>query len=369
MTQRVVVTVVGARPQFVKAAVVSRALASKKSLREVIVHTGQHYDPMLSDVFFKELAIPLPERSLEVGSGSHGQQTAEMLMRIEQVVLELRPQVVLVYGDTNSTLAGALAAAKLHVPVAHVEAGLRSFNRRMPEEVNRVLVDHVSTLLFCPTRLAVQNLEREGIAAGVMHVGDVMQDLALQVAPAAEAASSLRMDPTVEQPFILATIHRAENTDDLNRLRAIFSAFEELSAAMPILLPLHPRTRAALDAANIHPAPGVRIRGPLGFLDMSYALRHPSVVVTDSGGVQKEAYFHRTPCVTIRTETEWVETLESGWNRLASPDDPAAITHAVRLARELPKPNTVIGDYGDGRSGQAIADAVEALATGASTGA
>ena len=362
MTSPVVVTVVGARPQFVKAAVVSRALA-KTSIREVLVHTGQHYDPMMSDVFFKELDIPPPARSLGTGSGSHGKQTGEMLAKIEEVLLEVKPAAMLVYGDTNSTLAGALAASKLHIPVAHVEAGLRSFNRKMPEEVNRVLTDHVSDLLFCPTRLAIENLRAEGITRGVVHVGDVMHDLALQIAPIAERSSLLRDDSFLKEPYLLATIHRAENTDDPDRLRGIFAALAEVSVQTRVLLPIHPRTRQAIERAGVASAANVRIVEPLGFIDMAYALRHASAIVTDSGGVQKEAYFHRRPCVTVRTETEWVETVSAGWNRLASPDDSRAIRVAIEDALRSPRPTTTIDEYGAGRSADAIAEALLALAS------
>jgi UDP-GlcNAc3NAcA epimerase len=347
----------------VKAAAVSRALRDAPTLRESIVHTGQHYDPMLSDVFFRELEIPAPERSLGVGSGRHGVQTGEMLAKIEQALEELRPDVVVVYGDTNSTLAGALAAAKMRIPVAHVEAGLRSYNRTMPEEINRVLTDHVSSLLFCPTSAAVENLRREGVTANVSHVGDVMYDIALQIAPVAEARASLRSHHSITATYVAATIHRAENTDDPHRLTSLFQALDRLAQEAPVLIPVHPRTRAALARLEIKPR-HVTVLEPLGFLDMTYLLRHAAAVVTDSGGVQKEAYFHGVPCVTTRTETEWIETVATGWNHLVSPDDANAIVAAAQRAIAAPRPTTRITEYGEGSAAVAIVKSVRTLAGG-----
>lgn len=327
-----IVTVVGARPQFVKAGVVSRALAGT-GVREVLVHTGQHFDANMSDVFFHEMGIPAPDHHLGVGGGSHGVQTARMLEGVERVLQDVRPDWLLVYGDTNSTLAGALAAAKLHVPVAHVEAGLRSFNRRMPEEVNRVLTDHVAELLFAPTEVAERHLAREGIPAERVHrVGDVMYDAALHFADRAERESTVLADLGLEPGrYVLATVHRAENTDDPARLRAIVEGLTKVAADLPVVLPLHPRTRGALRDQGLA-ADALRVVEPLGYLDMVRLERDAALVATDSGGVQKEAYFFGVPCVTLRDETEWVELLEAGWNRLAPPTGADAVADAVRGA-------------------------------------
>jgi UDP-GlcNAc3NAcA epimerase len=354
-----IVTVVGARPQFIKASALSNIFASKPDVfREKLVHTGQHYAPELSAVFFEQLALPPPSYHLDVGSGLHGEQTGAMLARIERVLIEERPHVVLVYGDTNSTLAGALAASKLKVPIAHVEAGLRSFNRAMPEEINRVVTDHLAALHFCPTRTAVGNLAREGIVSGVTLVGDVMYDVAIEVGKRAETASRFAKDASLShRGYALATIHRAENTDDDVRLRCIVGSLARLAEKMPVLLPAHPRTRSRIDELELDTGQ-IRVIDPLGIIDMAYLERHAAVIVTDSGGVQKEAYFHRTPCVTVRTETEWVETVEAGWNRLASPSDTGAISKAIEDALAAPPPATSIADYGSGDAGQVIADAI-----------
>ena len=308
-----VLSVVGARPQFVKCAPVSREL--RKVHEEILVHTGQHYDYLLSEVFFRDLGIPAPDYHLEVGSGSHGVQTGRMLAAIEEVIGKEKPEIVLIYGDTNSTLAGALAAAKVHVPVAHVEAGLRSFDRRMPEEVNRVLTDHASDLLFCPTETAVANLAAEGITRGVHLTGDVMVD-ALQ-----ENLALAKERATVDLPatgYFLATVHRASNTDDPVALRAIMAAFALLEA--PVIFPAHPRTRKKFAEYGIAPAANVSVVEPLPYFDMLAALAGARAVLTDSGGVQKEAYILKVPCVTLRENTEWVETIEDGWNVLVGAD-------------------------------------------------
>ena len=308
-----VLSVVGARPQFVKCAPVSREL--RRVHEEVLVHTGQHYDYLLSEVFFRDLGIPAPDYHLEIGSGSHGVQTGRMLAAIEEVIGKEEPDIVLVYGDTNSTLAGALAAAKMHVPVAHVEAGLRSFDRRMPEEVNRVLTDHGSDILFCPTATAVANLAAEGITRGVHLTGDVMVD-ALQ-----ENLALAKERATVDLPatgYFLATVHRASNTDDPVALRAIMAAFALLEA--PVIFPAHPRTRKKFAEYGIAPAANVSVVEPLPYFDMLAALAGARAVLTDSGGVQKEAYILEVPCVTLRENTEWVETLEDGWNVLVGAD-------------------------------------------------
>ncbi len=313
-TRLKILAVVGARPQFVKAAMVSRAVlrhnerGGSPAVVEELVHTGQHYDHAMSQVFFDEMGIPPPSVNLAVGSGSHGQTTGRMLEGIEREIEARLPDWVLVYGDTNSTLAAALAAAKLHVPVAHVEAGLRSFNRRMPEEVNRVLTDHVAELLFCPTRAAVENLAREGIARGVHHVGDVMYDAALAFGEMARRRSRIleELGLTPKQ-YHLATVHRAENTDDRARLSGILEGLGELARETPVVLPLHPRTRKRIGESGLESVTGsIRLIEPVPFLDMVRLEQEAKVILTDSGGVQKEAYFHGVPCVTLRDETEWV---------------------------------------------------------------
>lgn len=352
-----ILTVVGARPQFIKVSPVSRALREYKH-KEVLVHTGQHYDHGMSSVFFSELGIPEPDLNLEIGSGSHAEQTAGMLCGIEQAILQYRPDWVLVYGDTNSTLAGALAAAKLHVPVAHVEAGLRSFNRLMPEEINRIVADSVSDLLFAPTEEAVTNLRREGTPQERVHlVGDVMYDAALLHGDRADASSTIVESLGLcGRNFVLATMHRAENTDDPQRIRAIVTAFCRINEKIPVVLPLHPRTRVALERNGMldMARQGIRVIDPVGYLDMVKLEKGAALVATDSGGVQKEAFFQRVPCVTLRNETEWVELVELGWNRLCPPDSMDAIVDAV---------HSMIGvtgregnPYGDGRASYNIAD-------------
>ena len=318
-----ILTIVGARPQFIKAAAVSRRLQSHPGIQEVLVHTGQHYDENMSDVFFQELEIPAPHYHLGIGSYTHGVQTGRMLEAIEEVLLKESPDWVLVYGDTNSTLAGAIAAVKLHIKVAHVEAGLRSFNRRMPEEINRVLTDQASNLLFAPTPTSVKNLQHEGIGQEKIHlVGDVMYDAALDYGMKAEEKSHiLEHLGLTPKNYVLATVHRAENTDDPIRLRAIFTGLTVVSENIPVLLPLHPRTRAALLREGLleNVSQFLRLIEPVGYLDMVMLEKNAKLIATDSGGVQKEAFFYRVPCVTLREETEWVELVELGWNRLLSP--------------------------------------------------
>jgi UDP-GlcNAc3NAcA epimerase len=348
-----ILTVIGARPQFIKAAAVSRLLRAVPGTSEVLVHTGQHYDGNMSDVFFSELGIPTPDHHLGVGSGSHGAMTGRMLEKVEAVVLAEKPDTVLVYGDTNSTLSGGLAASKLHVPVAHVEAGLRSFNQRMPEEINRVLTDHVSRWLFCPTPVAVENLRREGIAGDrVSLVGDVMYDVALLVRDRVGDVNRWGVTPG---QYILATIHRAENTDDPARLAAVFDGLREVAKRMPVVLPLHPRTRAVLARGGRAADAGVRLIDPVGYLDMVCLEKNARLVVTDSGGVQKEAFFHRVPCVTLRDETEWVELVEIGWNRLVPPTGAGAVQDGILASLDAGRRKEPPVDlYGGGRAAEQI---------------
>ncbi len=342
-----VVSVVGARPQFIKAAAVSRVL--RREHKEVLLHTGQHYDDLMSDVFFRELGLPQPDVNLGVGSASHGRQTGEMLIGIERVLLEERPDRVLVYGDTNSTLAGALAAAKLEIPLAHVEAGLRSFNRTMPEEINRVIADRLSDLLFCPTRTAVENLAREGITAGVHLVGDVMYDILLQSLPLAERRSNiLERLGLASGTYLLATIHRAGNTDVRENLSAIVAGLN--AANEPVVFPLHPRTRRALARWGISPAENVLLIEPVGYLDMLILEKNARLILTDSGGVQKEAYWLGIPCLTLREETEWVETVEAGWNVLVG----TSVERMVEAVRTFHPQGKRPALFGDGRAGEKI---------------
>lgn len=350
-----ILTIVGARPQFIKAAMVSRAIVehnrqgSNPPVVEEIIHTGQHYDENMSDIFFKQMQIPEPVVNLHAGTGMHGEMTGRMLARIEQEIVDRKPEWVLVYGDTNSTLAGALAAAKLHVPVAHVEAGLRSFNKRMPEEINRILTDHVSSLLFCPTHAAVANLANESITAGVHHIGDVMYDAALLFGKIAGRESTILRDlGLLPKEYLLATVHRAENTDDLARLQSIMAALKELARTQTIVFPVHPRTRMKLGWLVVSP-PGLRFIEPVSFLDMVQLEKHARCILTDSGGVQKEAYFYGVPCVTLRDETEWVETVAAGWNQVVGADQDSII-YAVHQVQ----PGTSIPEYGQGNCAAGI---------------
>jgi UDP-GlcNAc3NAcA epimerase len=350
-----VVSIVGARPQFIKAAPLSRAL--RRRHEEVLVHTGQHYDFAMSDVFFEELGIPAPHINLGIGSGTHAEQTGEMLAPLERLMLEQRPDCVLVYGDTNTTLAGALAAAKLCIPVVHVEAGLRSFDRTMPEEVNRVVTDHLSGVLLCPTSAAVANLAAEGIVAGVELVGDVMLDTARFFAetwPAEPVLQSFEVEP---RGYYLATVHRAANTDSRERLEAIVDAMTALDR--PVVWPVHPRTAKMLAAYGLEDrvlARGdVRTVTPLSYRETAALLRNSAALLTDSGGMQKEAYFFEVPCVTVRDETEWVETVTSGWNTLAGADT-EAIVAAVRAAS---RPAAHPDFYGDGHASEKAVVALE----------
>lgn len=323
-----IVTILGTRPQFIKAAPVSKALR-QAGIQESILHTGQHYDEFMSQRFFDELGLPPADINLGVGSGGHGWQTGQMLAGIETVLLAEKPDWVIVYGDTNSTLAGALAAVKLHQRVAHVEAGLRSYNRHMPEEHNRVLTDHCADLLFCPTQTAVDNLHREGITAGVHLVGDVMYDAALQFGELAREKSTILAELNLApKTYLLATIHRAENTDDPGRLESILEALSGLEE--PVIMPLHPRTQQKIVEYGLEvPERGLKLIPPVGYLDMLMLEQNARLILTDSGGVQKEAYFFRAPCLTLRNETEWPETVEAGWNRVAKVDEIVADFRSV----------------------------------------
>lgn len=353
-----IITIVGARPQFIKAAAVSAALAAFGVIRERLLHTGQHFDDNMSDVFFRELGIPAPAWNLGIGGGTHGAMTGAQIGAIERVLLDEKPDAVLLYGDTNSTLAGALAASKLHIPVAHVEAGLRSFNRRMPEEINRVLTDHVSHWLFAPTQGAVEHLRREGIEGRSVHrVGDVMYDAALHFS--AVARERTQRHPLFARlggrPFVLATVHRAENTDVPQRLDVVLAALAALTSRIDVVWPLHPRTRKVLEQRGLQTVSGERLHvvEPLGYLDMLELEQGAQMVVTDSGGVQKETFFFGRPCVTLRDETEWVELVDAGWNRLAPPTSVDAVVAAFDAA--LGSVGQAVRPYGDGDAGQRIA--------------
>ncbi len=308
-----IISIVGARPQFIKATVVSREIAKHADLREIIIHTGQHFDKEMSEIFFKELKIRAPKYYLNINCLTHGSMTGRMLESIEKILLAEKPDIVLVYGDTNTTLSGALAAKKLHIKVAHVEAGLRSFNLEMPEEINRIVADRMSDILFCPTEAAINNLKKEGFAnfrCRIVRSGDVMQDTAYYYSSFAK-----KPDIYLNDQFVLVTIHRAENTDNPHRLTSIFSALNKISKEIPVILPLHPRTKNVLGNRGFNI--DFRIVKPVGYLEMIYLIQKCSLVMTDSGGLQKEAFFFKKPCITLRDETEWVELVENGYNLLA----------------------------------------------------
>jgi UDP-N-acetylglucosamine 2-epimerase (non-hydrolysing)/UDP-GlcNAc3NAcA epimerase len=356
-----IVTVIGNRPQFVKAAAVSLPL--RREHEELLIHTGQHYDDELSRIFFEELGIPAPDRQLAIHDGTNTSQTARMLAALEPELGDLKPDMVLVYGDTNSTLAGALAAAQRRIPVAHVEAGMRSFDRAMPEELNRVLTDHAADLLLCSTETAVENLRNESVGGRVELVGDAMADVTLRFAPLAEERSeALRTFGVAPGEYLLVTAHRAGNVDDAARLEQLVEVIEALP--LPAVFPLHPRTRARLEevpelVARVRAAPGMRLAAPLGYLDTLKLARHARAVVTDSGGLQKEAYLLSTPCVTLRPSTEWVETVDAGWNTLVDLDAGAA---RVAIEREPPAERPEL--YGGGRAGERIVDSLSAYTDG-----
>lgn len=326
-------TVVGARPQFIKSAVLSRVLSNEDLLQEEIIHTGQHYDKEMSEIFFYELGIPKPTYNMNINGGTHGEMTSRMLHDIEKIYMNDKPDLVVVYGDTNSTLAGALAAVKLHIPVAHIEAGLRSFNRAMPEEINRVTVDHISDIHFCPTRDSVQNLRNEGVTKNVFHVGDIMYDATLHSKSKALNDSNIIDELKLEgHSYAVCTIHRAENTSKKSQLKKIIDYLD--SQDIEIIFPIHPRTKKALKDFELS-AKRIKFIDPLGYIDFNRLIISASKIYTDSGGLQKEAYFHKVPCITLRGQTEWMETIENGWNRLWTNEN-------------FEYPTKEIYDYGDG---------------------
>jgi UDP-GlcNAc3NAcA epimerase len=376
-----IATIIGARPQFIKAAMVSRVLRDRQGVREILIHTGQHYDNNMSDVFFKELEMPAPDYNLEIIADTQGAQTGRMLEAIEAVLITEKPDLALVYGDTNSTLAGALAAVKLHIPVAHVEAGLRSFNRKMPEEHNRVLTDHCSDILFCPTQNAVDNLQAEGITNAsslspeltslpayelnsssanqlprtVALVGDVMYDAALFFGDKAKRESNILKDMNLEsKTYILATVHRAENTDNPARLMGIFEGLDEVAGDIPVILPLHPRTRYRLNSLSANQLKNLKLIAPVGYLDMVMLEKNARLIVTDSGGMQKEAFFHKVPCVTLRDETEWVELVDAGVNVLVGADKGKIMQGIGRMIEKEIDGNVAI--YGRGDAGEKVVE-------------
>lgn len=350
-----ILSIIGARPQFVKAAIVSLGLAAERQIDEILVHTGQHYDDNMSEIFFRELEMKKPHYALGVGSGTHAYQTGEILKGIENILINTKPDFVMVYGDTNSTLAGALAAAKLNIPVIHVEAGLRSFNKAMPEEINRIMTDHLSSVLFTPTEIAVKNLLNEGIAEETIRfVGDVMYDAALYYGNKAESQSDIlkRLQLKTKQ-YVLTTIHRAENTDEVVRLKTIIDGLVFLSKSIPVVFPLHPRTKAALEKNKLieKVEKHFLVIPPVGYLDMVILEKNAKTIITDSGGVQKEAYFYKVPCVTLRDETEWVELVETGWNTLLSvSSDDATFGDALYKATTQTKAGVGVDLYGGGKA-------------------
>ncbi|MFD1361137.1 non-hydrolyzing UDP-N-acetylglucosamine 2-epimerase [Lentibacillus salinarum] len=348
------ITITGTRPQFIKAGMLSKLFRAMSAIDEIIVNTGQHYDDNMSTVFIDQLQLPAPDYDLGIGSGSHGKQTAGMLTKLEDVMMAVKPDMVLVYGDTNSTLAGSLAASKLHIPVAHVEAGLRSFNKKMPEEINRIVADHVSDWLFCPSETAVSNLRREGIEKGVYRTGDIMYDAVVHFKPVALDYSSIRRDLSLrENDYYLATVHRAENTDDPQRLRSILEALNQLHKK--VVIPMHPRTRRKMDEyqlmGNIARS-SITIVNPLNYFDMLALTSGARAILTDSGGLQKEAYMLRVPCITLRDETEWPETVHAGWNQLTGADTQkiADTLQALQVPNEHPPL------FGDGKAARTIAE-------------
>ena len=346
-----ILTILGARPQFIKASMVSRALKAVGHTQEKVLHTGQHYDPSMSDIFFEELGMETPQYNLGIGGGTHGQNTGRMIEGIESVLINEKPDLVLVYGDTNSTLAGSLAASKLSIPVAHVESGLRSFNRKMPEEINRVIVDQISSVHFTPTDLATKNLVREGIDHSSIHqTGDVMYDAALFFGGQSDGETPQVRDLISDKkPFALATIHRQENTEDIKKLENIINSLEEIAEGMPVVWPVHPRIRGKVCTRKL------RLIDPCGYIEMQKLIRHSKIVLTDSGGLQKEAFFHRVPCVTLRGETEWVELVDSGWNELVAPCNSGKIVDCVSRIMNSEYKREVGHWYGKGDAAGKIA--------------
>ncbi|MCR4328917.1 MAG: UDP-N-acetylglucosamine 2-epimerase (non-hydrolyzing) [Candidatus Roizmanbacteria bacterium] len=353
-----IVTIIGARPQFIKASAVSRAINNYNRnncniIHEVIVHTGQHYDTNMSKVFFDELSLQTPNYNLEISNCSHGAMTGQMLEKIEKVLKHEQPDVVLIYGDTNSTLAGALAAVKLHIPIAHVEAGLRSFNMRMPEEVNRIVADRVSNLLLCPTDTASANLTNEGITEGVYNVGDVMYDTTLYYKQRARQKVILEKLGIEENGYVLCTIHRAENTDDIDRLQNIMTALRKISSTLPVIFPIHPRTHHLLKEHDaLQCSDSLNVIEPVSYLEMLQLEMSAKAILTDSGGVQKEAFFHKIPCLTLRDETEWTETVELGWNQLCGANQHTIIDKWEHINDQLCDPT--MQPYGDGKAADKI---------------
>jgi UDP-GlcNAc3NAcA epimerase len=352
-----IVTVIGARPQFIKAAVISRYIRenSSKLITEVLIHTGQHFDSNMSDIFFEEMDIPKPDYFLNINGLGHGAMTGQMLEKIEEVLISEKPDWVLVYGDTNTTLAGALAAKKLHIKLAHVEAGLRSFNMKMPEEINRILTDRISDILFCPTNQAISNLQTEGFEnfeTEILKSGDVMQDAAMFYTSKAHNPGL-----TLKGKYILATIHRAENTDDISRLQSIFDAFSEISEEYEIVLPLHPRTKNIIEKNGIsYKKAKVTLIDPVGYLEMIYLLENCSFVMTDSGGLQKEAFFFEKPCLTLRDETEWVELVENNFNIIVGSEKNTIIAGFEKL--KTLQNDFSVNLYGAGEAGKNIINAI-----------
>lgn len=351
-----VVSIVGARPQFIKAAPLSEQL--RKRHTEVLVHTGQHYDVEMSDIFFSQLGIPIPHYNLEVGSADHGEQTARMLMGIEKILINEKPDIVITFGDTNSTLAGSLAAVKIHIPAAHVEAGLRSFNRKMPEEINRIVADQVSDILFAPTKTAAKNLKRESVMGQVFQCGDIMYDAILKMMSVASRKSNIiRKLDLGSEDYILITVHRAENTDNLDNLSKITEALSQMS--IKVVFPVHPRTHKVLRQSKnldmLRKNKKVLVIEPVGYLDFLMLEKHAKKIITDSGGVQKEAYFLSKPCITIRSETEWVETVADGWNVITGVD-PEKILDAVKNFNPKGEPRKL---FGDGDSAKKMVNSLE----------
>jgi UDP-GlcNAc3NAcA epimerase len=351
MANTKIVTIVGARPQFVKAAVLSRLIQNDDSIEEVLVHTGQHYDTSMSDVFFEDMEIPKPKYNLEVSSLSHGAMTGRMLEKIEEVLQKEKPDLVLVYGDTNSTLAGALAAKKMHIPLAHVEAGLRSFNMDMPEEVNRIITDRLASVLFVPTYNAIKNLQKEGyddFDSKILLSGDIMQDAAIYYASKSSEKSKLPSD--LPEKFILCTLHRAENTDNYQRLKNIVESLNEINREIPIVLPLHPRTKKMLDNSDLNL--DVHVLEPVGYFEMIELLKRCEMVMTDSGGLQKEAYFFKKPCLTLRDQTEWTELVKHGFNKIVGADKIQIIDGYREMLKAAPDYSKDL--YGSGKAGDKI---------------